>query len=662
MKVFLLVAAACLLTTTDTCGQPQKPLTPNEVKKIQEVNLMLQILHMTYNMGYSPGITPGAYLREDHPPFLPQQPSDKAIPFGWHQIFMLAEKMTATHDPQDQSYTENAVFNFKSSIEVTYDQQDKIDKQIGYSYLKVELLDADQDGYAESLISEPMEKLGGHRLLFTSDLRNAKDEQLRFHTDQNQRVTLIFKKRQYSNFPIEFKFYSGFPADSILSGTLQMQLIPPTEYLQVVVPLNNASKGKTFELDGVPFTLCDFGPGDVIIASDTLHKKQICTWERTHKKDGEYIRASQSGSNLSYKALLMSVAPRPPFGEWLRNMALFEMEEYGVTRQQLTSYQKRVPSAAEAKKIHQIVGALCGANLKGYKAEADYDQTCREQMIINFEKYRDGANAFELRMQAGEQMNHVMGMNLGIMIGQIFQGVNLEPNFKQIYKGIQKYLAKNPDYDEQLLAQLNKQAAEFTANYETLPLTDADIAALDAPAKDPFEHHPGVFSIWYKTNIDADTLIYYTPKPLDKHAWMLQTTYYRASDSSQTQTSRTPQEDGWWDSTLPLDHSEFTGETFIEETAAYKGQACSIAYLTQLISPLLRYPEQCAQQGIEGTVSIRFSISEQDQICDLAVVSSPHPALTQEVLRVMRMPEYMHATRHGKYVKNPHTLRLTFKL
>lgn len=81
------------------------------------------------------------------------------------------------------------------------------------------------------------------------------------------------------------------------------------------------------------------------------------------------------------------------------------------------------------------------------------------------------------------------------------------------------------------------------------------------------------------------------------------------------------------------------------------------------ISKNMTYPEECRKQGIEGRVVIKFVVNKDGSIVDAEAVKSPHPALAEEGLRVVKsMPKWKPAKEGGKVVRSRFNIPIVFKL
>lgn len=77
----------------------------------------------------------------------------------------------------------------------------------------------------------------------------------------------------------------------------------------------------------------------------------------------------------------------------------------------------------------------------------------------------------------------------------------------------------------------------------------------------------------------------------------------------------------------------------------------------------MKYPEECRKQGIQGRVVISFVVNKDGSIVDLETVRSPHPALAEEGLRVVKsMPKWKPAKENGKVVRSRFNVPIMFRL
>lgn len=88
-----------------------------------------------------------------------------------------------------------------------------------------------------------------------------------------------------------------------------------------------------------------------------------------------------------------------------------------------------------------------------------------------------------------------------------------------------------------------------------------------------------------------------------------------------------------------------------------------VARMNQFVNRHLRYPESAAGNRIQGTAAVAFSISEEGKPYDFKLVSSSHPDLGAEALRLARlMPDWEPAIKGGIYVAGFGLMPVLFRL
>ena len=87
------------------------------------------------------------------------------------------------------------------------------------------------------------------------------------------------------------------------------------------------------------------------------------------------------------------------------------------------------------------------------------------------------------------------------------------------------------------------------------------------------------------------------------------------------------------------------------------------AAMMEFIAKNVKYPQECAQNGIEGIVVVTFIIDREGKVTDAKVVRGKHPALDKEALRVVNMmPVWEPGKKDGESVRVSHALPIMFKL
>lgn len=98
----------------------------------------------------------------------------------------------------------------------------------------------------------------------------------------------------------------------------------------------------------------------------------------------------------------------------------------------------------------------------------------------------------------------------------------------------------------------------------------------------------------------------------------------------------------------------------VSENASFPGGDVA---LSDWMRKNMKYPEECRKQGIQGRVVISFVVNKDGSIVDLETVRSPHPALAEEGLRVVKsMPKWEPAKENGKVVRSRFNIPIMFRL
>lgn len=107
----------------------------------------------------------------------------------------------------------------------------------------------------------------------------------------------------------------------------------------------------------------------------------------------------------------------------------------------------------------------------------------------------------------------------------------------------------------------------------------------------------------------------------------------------------------------------------VEEVPIFPGcedasdpRACFQEMMQKHISKYFRYPEEAQKQGIQGRVSIMFTIDEQGNITDMRQ-RGPHKLLEHETARIIeKLPQMQPGKSEGKAVRVPFSIPISFKL
>lgn len=85
--------------------------------------------------------------------------------------------------------------------------------------------------------------------------------------------------------------------------------------------------------------------------------------------------------------------------------------------------------------------------------------------------------------------------------------------------------------------------------------------------------------------------------------------------------------------------------------------------LMQFLRDNIEYPERARDNNIQGTVIVKFVVTETGKVAMAEVMRGVHPDLDKEALRVVRsMPSWKPGRQAGKAVKVYYMLPITFRL
>ena len=100
--------------------------------------------------------------------------------------------------------------------------------------------------------------------------------------------------------------------------------------------------------------------------------------------------------------------------------------------------------------------------------------------------------------------------------------------------------------------------------------------------------------------------------------------------------------------------------THVEQMPAYPG---GDAALLQYLSSHIRYPQDAADDGIEGQVVVRFVVTKTGKVGEVQVLRGKHPSLDREATRVVKtLPAFTPGKMNGNTVNVWYTLPVRFKL
>lgn len=89
------------------------------------------------------------------------------------------------------------------------------------------------------------------------------------------------------------------------------------------------------------------------------------------------------------------------------------------------------------------------------------------------------------------------------------------------------------------------------------------------------------------------------------------------------------------------------------------GEKAMYAWLGERI----RYPELCAEMGIEGMAYVEFVVNKDGSICQVKGLGAPHELLSKEAIRVVKqMPKWKAGEQAGKKVRVRYTIPVNYQL
>ena len=98
----------------------------------------------------------------------------------------------------------------------------------------------------------------------------------------------------------------------------------------------------------------------------------------------------------------------------------------------------------------------------------------------------------------------------------------------------------------------------------------------------------------------------------------------------------------------------------VEENAQFPG---GDAECMKWLAENLKYPSICQEQGVQGRVVVKFVVNRDGSIVDVEIVRSPHPFLSKEAERVVKMmPKWQPARLGNKAVRSRFNLPVMFRL
>jgi len=87
------------------------------------------------------------------------------------------------------------------------------------------------------------------------------------------------------------------------------------------------------------------------------------------------------------------------------------------------------------------------------------------------------------------------------------------------------------------------------------------------------------------------------------------------------------------------------------------------AELMKYLSKAIKYPAFCAENGIQGRITLSFTVERDGTISNIEVMRSPAEELSKEAVRVVQaMPKWKPGKQRGKAVRVKYVLPVTFRL
>ena len=104
-------------------------------------------------------------------------------------------------------------------------------------------------------------------------------------------------------------------------------------------------------------------------------------------------------------------------------------------------------------------------------------------------------------------------------------------------------------------------------------------------------------------------------------------------------------------------------QTFVvvEDMPTFRGK--NVAGFREYIQQQIEYPEEAAEEGIEGTVFVKFVVNNKGENTDVEVIRGVHETLDQAAAEAIRnAPDWEPGKQRGKAVKVQLTIPVVFKL
>ncbi|MGV8094394.1 MAG: energy transducer TonB [Mangrovibacterium sp.] len=98
--------------------------------------------------------------------------------------------------------------------------------------------------------------------------------------------------------------------------------------------------------------------------------------------------------------------------------------------------------------------------------------------------------------------------------------------------------------------------------------------------------------------------------------------------------------------------------TFVEQMPEFPGGTHA---LRKFIGKQLRYPKIAKEDAAQGQILVNFIVNREGNIWNVRILKSAHPALDQEVIRVIySLPQWKPGVHHGRAVNVEYNIPVSF--
>jgi len=99
-----------------------------------------------------------------------------------------------------------------------------------------------------------------------------------------------------------------------------------------------------------------------------------------------------------------------------------------------------------------------------------------------------------------------------------------------------------------------------------------------------------------------------------------------------------------------------------EDMPTFNGKEASLGF-REYVGANLKYPEEAAKKGIQGTVYVQFIVEASGEVSNVKVLRGTNPSLDQEAIRIVKnSPRWTPGKQRGKNVRVSFTFPIKFKL